>query len=41
MFKRKKDCAKCDDCKKYQEKAFELEVDEDLQQEKLNQFWKK
>ena len=32
---------KCEDCQKYQEKAFELEVDEDLQQERLHHFWKK
>ncbi len=32
---------KCEDCQKYQEKAFELEVDEDLQQERLRRFWKK
>ena len=31
----------CDDCRKCQERAFELEVDEDLQQERLNKFWKK
>ena len=38
MVKQKKDC---ENCKKYQEQAFELEVDEDLQQERLNKFWKK
>ncbi|MBQ3695789.1 MAG: tetratricopeptide repeat protein [Alphaproteobacteria bacterium] len=38
MVKQKKDC---ENCKKYQEQAFELEVDEDLQQERLNRFWKK
>jgi len=37
----KKETSKCDNCKKYQDKAFELEVDEDLQQERLNRFWKK
>ncbi len=31
----------CSDCKKYQDKAFELEVDEELQQERLAEFWKK
>ncbi|MBO7483832.1 MAG: tetratricopeptide repeat protein [Alphaproteobacteria bacterium] len=31
----------CSECKKYQDKAFELEVDEELQQERLIQFWKK
>jgi len=41
MTKQKKECAHCEDCKKYQDKAFELEVDEDLQQERLNRFWKK
>jgi len=41
MFHRKKDLSKCDNCRKYQEQAFELEVDEDLQQERLNQFWQK
>lgn len=38
---KKKEQDKCEDCKKYQQKAFELEVDEDLQQERLNQFWQK
>lgn len=41
MFKKNKECKNCDNCKKYQEKAFELEVDEDLQQERLNRFWQK
>jgi len=41
MFKHKTDSDKCKNCKKYQEQAFELEVDEDLHQEQLNQFWKK
>ena len=31
----------CSECKKYQDKAFELEVDEELQQERLAEFWKK
>lgn len=35
------DKKKCENCQKYQEKAFELEVDEDLQQERLRHFWKK
>lgn len=44
---KKKKCNSCDkeqgcsDCKKYQDKAFELEVDEELQQERLAEFWKK
>ena len=37
----KKECKDCDNCKKHQEHAFELEVDEELQQERLNNFWKK
>ncbi|MBQ4471779.1 MAG: tetratricopeptide repeat protein [Alphaproteobacteria bacterium] len=37
----KKECKNCEDCKKYQDQAFELEVDEDLQQERLNKFWQK
>lgn len=41
MVKKEKDSKKCEDCKKYQEQAFELEVDEDLHQERLNQFWAK
>ena len=41
MVKDKKECTNCDECKKYQDKAFELEVDEDLQQERLDRFWKK
>ena len=41
MVKQKKDNKNCEDCKKYQDQAFELEVDEDLQQERLNKFWKK
>ena len=45
MFKRKnKTCKSCDkgcSCSKYQEKALELEVDEELRQDKLNEFWKK
>ena len=40
-MKKKTDTNKCEDCKKYQDQAFELEVDEDLQQERLNRFWKK
>ena len=38
------DCGKeqgCSECKKYQDRAFELEVDEELQNERLLQFWKK
>ena len=31
----------CSDCKKYQDKAFELEVDEELQNERLTEWWKK
>ena len=31
----------CSECKKYQDKAFELEVDEELQQERLAEWWKK
>ena len=44
---KKKKCANCEkehgcsECKKYQDKAFELEVDEELQQEKLAEWWKK
>ena len=38
---KKEKCQNCENCKKYQEQAFELEVDEDLQQERLNRFWKK
>ena len=44
---KKKKCNSCDEkqgcseCKKYQDKAFELEVDEELQQERLAEFWKK
>ncbi len=41
MTKKEKDCKNCENCRKYQEQAFELEVDEDLQQERLNKFWKK
>ena len=45
-MKKKKcqDCHKeqgCSECKKYQDRAFELEVDEELQNERLAQFWKK
>ena len=40
MFNKKKDLSKCDNCKRYQEHAFELEVDEDLHQERLNALWK-
>ena len=38
------DCAQeqgCSECKRYQDRAFELEVDEELQQERLTQFWEK
>ena len=44
---KKKKCDSCDkeqgcsECKKYQDRAFELEVDEELQNERLAQFWKK
>lgn len=42
---KKKKCEPCEkgcsECKKYQDKAFELEVDEELQQEKLANWWKK
>ena len=31
----------CSECKKYQDRAFELEVDEELQQERLAKWWKK
>ena len=31
----------CSECKKYQDKAFELEVDEELQNERLTKWWKK
>ena len=47
MWKKKKKCDTCDkeqgcsECKKYQDKAFELEVDEELQNERLAEFWKK
>ncbi len=37
----KKECKNCNDCQKHQQKAFELEVDEELHQERLNNFWKK
>jgi len=37
----KNKCEECDKHRKYQEQAFELEVDEDLQQERLDRFWKK
>ena len=46
-WKKKKKCDTCNkeqgcsECKKYQDKAFELEVDEELQQEKLAEWWKK
>lgn len=47
FLKKKKKCDSCEkghdcsDCKKYQDKAFELEVDEELQQERLTEWWKK
>lgn len=41
MKNQRKESKKCEDCKKYQEKAFELEVDEDLHQEHLRLFWQK
>ena len=31
----------CSECKKYQDRAVELEVDEELQNERLVKFWKK
>lgn len=45
----KKECEKncsnckndCSSCRQYQEKAFELEVDEEMEQERLNQMWQK
>lgn len=45
----KKDCNKncsnckndCSSCRQYQEKAFELEVDEEMEQERLAQTWQK
>ena len=41
----KKDCknchGKCETCAERQAKEFELEVDEEIQQEQLTQFWKK
>ena len=41
----KKSCnnchGKCESCAERQAKAFELEVDEEIQQERLTQFWKK
>ena len=40
-MKKDKQCGGCSDCKKYQDRAFELEVDEELQQEKLAEWWKK
>jgi len=40
-MKKDKKCENCSDCKKYQDRAFELEVDEELQQEKLAEWWKK
>ena len=47
MWKKKKKCDTCNkeqgcsECKKYQDKAFELEVDEELQNERFVEFWKK
>ena len=38
---KKENCKNCDDCQKHQEHAFELEVDEDIQQEKIKHFWAK
>ncbi len=45
----KKECEKncsnckkdCSSCRQYQEKAFELEVDEEIEQERLTQIWQK
>ena len=45
----KKECEKncsnckndCSSCRQYQEKAFELEVDEEMEQERLTQMWEK
>jgi len=45
MLKKKeencKSCGKECSCQKYQEKALELEVDEELRQDRIYQFWKK
>lgn len=41
MENKKENCKNCDECQKRQAHAFELEVDEELQQERLQQFWKK
>ena len=42
MKKNCKNCqGKCSDCAERQAKEFELEVDEEIQQERLSQFWKK
>ncbi len=42
---KQKDCKKCkgecENCAERQAKEFELEVDEEIQQERLTQFWKK
>ena len=35
-----KEC-NCSECKTYQDKAFELEVDEELNQERLSKWWQK
>lgn len=32
---------RCSECKEYQDRSFELEVDEELQQERLAKWWKK
>ncbi len=37
----KKNCANCDDCANNARRAFELEVDEELRQDRLNAFWAK
>ena len=42
MKKNCKTCPKkCENCAEHQAKAFELEVDEEIQQERLSLFWKK
>ena len=43
--KHKKECEKCQNncssCRQYQDKAFELEVDEEMEQERLAHLWQK
>lgn len=41
---KEKNCKNCDkecSCRKYQEKALELEVDEELRQDRLREFWQR